>query len=188
MKNPAQWFNHEPPLPVQSENPQHSCRTLTCFGLSYENVFSLLSVCAEVPRLALSVAEITVGALYLDECPREPYIPIYLMVLGIFDLTDLLFYARKPEDNSACKIFQIVFSLAHVSWFIAGNVWIYSIYQPNYNKDPASTDLYCNKNLYLFAFWITTLVYIFLGVVVLGAFCTLFCFCLCGRADPDDNV
>ncbi|KAM3590888.1 uncharacterized protein V6R79_018351 [Siganus canaliculatus] len=132
------------------------------------------TVCAEVPRLALSVAEITMGALYLDECPREPYIPIYLMVLGIFGLTNLLFFARTPEDNSSCKIFQIVLSLAHLGWFIAGNVWIYSIYEPNYNKDPASTDLYCNKTLYLFAFWITTLSYILLGVYLLCV-CPIFC-------------
>lgn len=45
-----------------------------------------------------------------------------------------------------------------------GNVWIYSIYQPNYNKN-TSVDPYCNKTLYLFAFWTTTLVYILLGNV-----------------------
>ncbi|KAG9328726.1 hypothetical protein JZ751_011329 [Albula glossodonta] len=36
------------------------------------------------------------------------------------------------------------------------NVWIYSIYPANYNE--TQTDIpYCNKTLYLFAFWITTL-------------------------------
>lgn len=34
----------------------------------------------------------------------------------------------------------------------AGDVWVFSVYQPNY--DPAAADgIYCNKNLYTFAFW-----------------------------------
>lgn len=34
----------------------------------------------------------------------------------------------------------------------AGDVWVFSVYQPNY--DPAAADgRYCNKNLYTFAFW-----------------------------------
>lgn len=33
-----------------------------------------------------------------------------------------------------------------------GSVWVFSVYQPNY--DPAAADgLYCNKTLYTFAFW-----------------------------------
>lgn len=67
-----------------------------------------------------------------------------------------------------------------------GNVWIYSIYQPSYTP---GTDQYCNKTLYLFSFWTTTLVYIFLGIVFLGGCCMLFCMCLfgavSGNADND---
>lgn len=34
----------------------------------------------------------------------------------------------------------------------AGDVWVFSVYQPNY--DPAAVSgRYCNKNLYMFAFW-----------------------------------
>ena len=69
-----------------------------------------------------------------------------------------------------------------------GNVWIYSIYQPDYNRNTTNIELYCHKTLYLFAFWITTLLYILLGLFLLGGCCVLLCFCLCGRADPDDDV
>lgn len=35
---------------------------------------------------------------------------------------------------------------------LAGDVWVFSVYQPNY--DPAAADgLYCDKTLYTFAFW-----------------------------------
>lgn len=56
-----------------------------------------------------------------------------------------------------------------------GNVWIFSIYQPNY--DPTAADgLYCNKTLYTFAFW--NAVYETVGMGVgLARFCKgLLCF------------
>ena len=34
----------------------------------------------------------------------------------------------------------------------AGNMWVFSVYQPNYNA-AAADGLYCNKTLYTFAFW-----------------------------------
>lgn len=80
----------------------------------------------------------------------------------------------------------LIFNLCCV--FSSGNVWIYSIYEPDYNKNTNSTDLYCDKTLYLFAFWTTTLVYIMVGVLMVIGCCFLLCFCLCGKADPDDNV
>jgi len=55
------------------------------------------------------------------------------------------------------------------AWFVCGSVWIYTNYQPNY-ADPESAD-YCNKTLYLFAFWVTTSYHIVSGVV-------LTCFCV----------
>lgn len=49
-------------------------------------------------------------------------------------------------------------------WFIIGSVWVYKEYEPNY--DPI-VGKYCNKNLYLFAFWLITAVYTILGLVAL---------------------
>lgn len=69
-----------------------------------------------------------------------------------------------------------------------GNVWIYSIYQPNYNKNTTSVDPYCDKTLYLFAFWTTTLVYILLGLFLLCGCDVLVCFLLSGHADPNNDI
>ena len=44
-------------------------------------------------------------------------------------------------------------------------MWVYKEYEPNY--DPA-LGKYCNKTLYLFAFWLITSVYIGLGVITAG--------------------
>ncbi|KAJ3585631.1 hypothetical protein NHX12_014350 [Muraenolepis orangiensis] len=116
--------------------------------------------------------------MYLKECPRQPYIPIYLVVAGVFELMlGLLSNAHRQKDapstqlKNICVVWNSLTLLFIFCWFIAGNVWIYSIYEPNYNQTTTATDPYCNKTLYLFAFWTTTLVYILLCVFLLISCC-----------------
>ncbi|KAG7243440.1 hypothetical protein INR49_011897 [Caranx melampygus] len=154
--------------------------------------------CSKVILCILPSAQIAIGSVYLNECPRQPYIPIYLIVVGVFGLVLALLSclpcAQQPKDGSSnplsqvCMTWNSLTSFFLFCWFIAGNVWIYSVYQPNYDKNTPDPDSYCNKTLYLFAFWTTTLVYILLGLFLLTGCCVLVCFYLCGRADLDDNV
>uniref|UniRef100_A0A6Q2Y159 Uncharacterized protein n=1 Tax=Esox lucius TaxID=8010 RepID=A0A6Q2Y159_ESOLU len=119
-----------------------------------------------------------IGALYLSDCPQQHYIPIYLVVMGAFGLalallSDLLCAqdseGRIPNLLSCVRTsWNTLTSLFLFCWFISGNVWIYSIYQPNYNQ---TIKLYCNRTLYLFAFWINTLLYILLGVLLVWGCC-----------------
>ncbi len=55
-------------------------------------------------------------------------------------------------------------------------MWVYSIYPPNYNQTVAG-EPYCNKTVYLFAFWTTTLGYIILLLALL--FGCFLCICAC---------
>ncbi|XP_026188171.1 transmembrane protein 272 [Mastacembelus armatus] len=154
--------------------------------------------CSKIFMCIMPIAHIAIGAVYLKECPRQHYIPIYLIVVGVFALVlnvlSCLPCAQEPKDGTSnplsrvCAAWNSLTSFFLFCWFIAGNVWIYSIYQPNYTKNATNVDAYCHKTLYLFAFWATTLVYILLGVLLLTGCCALLCFFLCGRADPDDNV
>ncbi|XP_029696696.1 uncharacterized protein isoform X3 [Takifugu rubripes] len=151
-------------------------------------------VCSKVALCIMPVAQIAIGAVHLNNCPREPHIPIYLIVSGVFTLALALLSclpcSRQANDeptnplSRVCTAWNSLTTLFLFCWFVAGNVWIYSIYEPNYDKTAA--DPYCNRTLYLFAFWTTTLVYILLGLFFVGGCCVLVCFCLLGRADPDD--
>ncbi|KAL0993762.1 hypothetical protein UPYG_G00113340 [Umbra pygmaea] len=142
----------------------------------------------------LPVAQIVIGGLFLDKCPMQKYIPIYLLVTGAFSLTltvlSCLPCIKAPDEgaqtpiSTVCTAWNSLLSLFLFCWFIAGNVWIYSIYPANYDE---SGDIYCNKTLYLFAFWTTTLVYIFIGVVLAGGCCVLFCMCLCSSRGLGSN-
>ncbi|XP_045067707.1 transmembrane protein 272 isoform X1 [Coregonus clupeaformis] len=152
----------------------------------------LLLVCSNILPVALLIANIAMGAVYLNDCPRQPYIPIYLIVLGAFGLVTILpFCFCQPNLVLVCTLWNGLLDTFLFCWFINGNVWIYSIYQPNYNqtlteKDPYQSnynqtltekDLYCNKTLYLFAFWTTTLNYL-----ILLSLCVVLCCCCCGVA------
>jgi len=117
------------------------------------------------------------GTIFKDECPVENMIPIYLIVTGSAGVVAnccSCFIGRNRDPDSGeikweavhpdpCKIFLQFFLFV---WFICGNVWIYRNYQPNYD-DPESTD-YCNKTLYLFAFWATNSYYIIFVLVLIG--------------------
>ncbi|KPP58797.1 hypothetical protein Z043_123345 [Scleropages formosus] len=142
--------------------------------------------------IALPIAQIAIGALYLKECPLKDYIPIYLVVWGVFSITlsllSCLPCTQESEGqeqrplSSLCTAWNSLVSIFLFCWFIAGNVWIYSIYPPNY--DGSNGAPYCNKTLYLFAFWTTTLVYILVGAALVVCCCVLLCMCLLGRGGP----
>ncbi|XP_046445820.1 uncharacterized protein LOC124195453 [Daphnia pulex] len=117
--------------------------------------------------LALPICMITIGSIFLQECPVEHYIPIYLIVAGVFSLiSDYVRYALEGE-NGCCQCFLFC-------WFIAGCVWIYGVNGPSFSPEDKN---YCNPLLYTFAYWIVTLP--FLELVFLAL---LFVVYLCVQA------
>ncbi|TNN58882.1 hypothetical protein EYF80_030892 [Liparis tanakae] len=125
--------------------------------------------CSKVFFSIIPIAQIAMGAVYLDDCPREHFIPIYLIVAGVFGLVlsglSCLPCAQTPEDGTANPLHPIC-----AAW------------------NSLTVDPYCNRNLYMFAFWTTTVVYILLALFLVGGCCACVCSFLCGRADPDDDV
>ncbi|KAM7411005.1 hypothetical protein PAMA_021131 [Pampus argenteus] len=178
---------------------------------------------------AFPIAQISIGAAYLYECPVAPVIPVYVMVsgmwallmIGLFALPRLLCPALLDKTIYLLCIF-ILFLMFFI-WFFYGSYQIYSVHPPNYNKNiyPAPPDnklnltlqdqnqnhtlisrndqtlmkliqslavsnktsrahlnpprarqlLYCNRTVYLFAFWTTTLVYVVVGKSLFMTIC-----------------
>lgn len=129
--------------------------------------------------LAIPIAMIAMGAKYLNDCPVERYIPIYLIVAGSFGVARNLFtigrrFCQKDEeDEEKTKVNPVasVVDCFMFAWFIAGNVWIYRT-KGDFSTDPTAAN-FCDPTLYWFAFWITTSVYILIG-------CCCCCICFCG--------
>ncbi|XP_046876877.1 transmembrane protein 272-like [Hypomesus transpacificus] len=151
-------------------------------------------VVSKLVMTILPIAQIAIGGIYLNNCPQERYIPIYLLVSGAFAsalaVLSCLPCSKESEEggqsplSSFCAAWNSLVSLFLFCWFIAGNVWIYSIYPANYD---ATKPPYCDKTLYMFAFWTTTLVYIFIGALFVGGCCVLIVMCLCGRDGPSTD-
>lgn len=147
----------------------------------------IITVCLSV-SIALPIAMIIIGAVYKDDCPVQKYIPIWLIVAGSFGCFSTLLrtisscinvikkreVTESPQNNNENKFakkscLSSLVELFLFVWFILGNIWVYSIHKTvQYNSE--ITQNYCNETLYLFAFWVVTLSWIFSG---------LFCCCCC---------
>ena len=133
------------------------------------------------------------GVKYKDDCPLEPFIPIYLIVGGSFGViktiivimqgilyTGDVFQGRnseKPVDErpSAWIFIDGFLNLFLFTWFIAGNIWVYSNYKPHFTPPLHQPLNYCNKTLYLFSFWVITVSYIIVCILCLCTCCLGLC-------------
>ncbi|XP_065668502.1 transmembrane protein 272 isoform X2 [Hydra vulgaris] len=144
--------------------------------------------------LALPLSMIVIGTLYKDDCPIEPFIPIYLIVGGSFGIikTIVIIIQRilygedsfskdavsdeLPEKTPiAWMLIDSVLNLFLFTWFVAGNIWVYSKYKPYFVPPPHEPMNYCNKNLYMFSFWIITFSYIIMGLICVCTCCLGLC-------------
>uniref|UniRef100_A0A674E1S3 Uncharacterized protein n=1 Tax=Salmo trutta TaxID=8032 RepID=A0A674E1S3_SALTR len=146
--------------------------------LIYHMPISLLFSCISKIRIMPLLPFIPIR---LDDCPVQPMIPLYLLVGGVigsvkvtlllYDTTHMRSLISKSvvigdDDADECPWRQnankyyvhIVLSLFLFVWFLLGNYWVFSVFQPNiyitfyiYPQD------YCRKSLYLFAVFVLTL-------------------------------
>lgn len=147
------------------------------------------TVCLGV-LLALPIAMIAIGAVYLHDCPRERYIPIYLVVAGsVGILANLMGLCKKAKNRNEPEEEQekpkgnpvdYLLNCFLLAWFIAGNVWVYKV-AGDWSSDPAQSN-YCHPTVFYFAFWVITSTYIIVGVV-----CLLVCLIGCFAAFVSDN-
>ncbi|XP_065426461.1 transmembrane protein 272-like [Chrysemys picta bellii] len=141
-------------------------------GIVESPVHPALSFLGKVVVSALPIASIVIGAVYLGQCPRQSLLPYYLLVGGSTVLLFLLLTCLPcgdgtdpPQLSPGARGWRAVFLLFLFVWFIAEY------------KDPHNPR-FCHRLLYLFAFWVTTLVYVGLGVALLAALGILGCLVL----------
>lgn len=129
--------------------------------------------------VVIPLSMIIVGSVNVHKCPAEPYLPIFLIVGGVFGvLKNLMNFCsrcrRQADDVEDERLRQTpldtVINCFLFGWFITGCVWIYRIYQPEYYD--AESENYCNMTLYLFSFWLITSAYIIMGIII-GCLCCI---------------
>jgi len=138
--------------------------------------------------LCIPISMVIIGSIYVHDCQRERFIPIYLIVAGCCVIAISLSKIIKQhcgrsrtennekitqEDIKRNPVETLLF-LFCCAWFIAGSVWIYRIHHDFTSEDPLSAK-YCHPVLYWFAFWMTTIQYILLAIAL-----PFLCCCCCG--------
>jgi len=126
--------------------------------------------------LILNTVQFFVGITTTKDCPIQPIIPIYLAVSGALGIVTKIIpiVNRNRRLQIVDRILGVLFIIEFI-WMILGSYWIYSIYKPNYRPEEG---LYCNKTAYLLAFWLLTINYIFLILLITIPCCILCCGCL----------
>jgi len=130
--------------------------------------------------LVVPILMIVYGSINLNNCSVQRFIPIWLIVAGVFSiiqqLLQLLNYWNKrntPEEeqeaNKTSQAGSTLLGCFNIAWFICGNVWVFGAYSDVIFTDPTSSD-YCHQTTFYLAFWSIIVAYIFIG---------LFCFCGC---------
>ncbi|KAL6490667.1 hypothetical protein MHYP_G00010120 [Metynnis hypsauchen] len=131
------------------------------------------SICSVRMSIILSLLPVVItglGARHLYDCPKQPMVPVYLLVGGVACLCLQIFpifYCRQSDGKISliCRIFNFLLLIFCPIWLITGSVFVYTAYQPNY-KSRWSAE-YCERILYEIAFWITTAIYVMIPPLLL---------------------
>ncbi|KOX73588.1 hypothetical protein WN51_13665 [Melipona quadrifasciata] len=122
------------------------------------------------------------GLNFSKDCPREPRIPMYMVIGGTFGsmLMALLIYSqirsRRPEmisvpstrpQISFRKLIIIVLSCFLLGWFVMGNYWILHIMWPPYTFLLHTPNDHCHRTLYLFSLVHLIVIYVTCGITLL---------------------
>ncbi|BFZ14654.1 hypothetical protein BsWGS_17693 [Bradybaena similaris] len=150
----------------------------------------------------IPVSMLAMGTSYLEECPKEPKIPIYLLVGGISSFIHLciLIWQQKrsrafmllddtkddidnEEDDVMTRSYRFtwyILTLFLLIWFAWGNYWLFSIWQPNFTQPLHEPRNWCSRRLYYYTFYITITCYSLFGMSILVFLGCLVAY-LCGR-------
>ncbi|GFS47645.1 uncharacterized protein NPIL_495251 [Nephila pilipes] len=141
----------------------------------------------------ISLALLIIGSIYVDDCKIQPNIPVYLIVAGAFGTVQhfiAIWTKYLPRESqgylknyrSYCVGIDCLLQLFLAIWFVLGCIWVYGVYNDVEYRDKTRNE-YCNKTLYLFAFWILNfsfMIMAFLCAITLGLI-------VCIVASPKDK-
>ncbi|XP_069596570.1 transmembrane protein 272-like isoform X2 [Ranitomeya imitator] len=123
---------------------------------------SSCSLCFQIISLTvwigLAIASIAIGAIYKDDCPIQPLIPIFLLVSGVTHLVAVLLLFIRGALGVCSLILEGLIGMFTFAWFITGSIWVFSLYSKGKGPD------LCNETLYYFAFGFLIFEYVIIGL------------------------
>ncbi|KAM4017414.1 uncharacterized protein ACNLHF_007040 [Anomaloglossus baeobatrachus] len=107
----------------------------------------------------LSIASLVLGVIHKDDCPYQPYVPIYMMVSGIVEAVACLIIPLKLFYEKVHTGIQFVLFTFNVCWLIPGGIWIFHMYEV-YKVD-------CDNTVYFFTFSVVIIKCVIFGISIL---------------------
>lgn len=143
------------------------------FGCKTSNIIcnTLLVTVFVGLSMAVPVAMVSVGVKYLEDCPKESRIPVYLLVGGCFGMIKLLstlwrnIQSRRYQDievvfddhdsdgafaNTTYRTMDTILFLFLIGWQIAGTYWTLNIWTPHFEQLLHEPSNWCDKTVYMF--------------------------------------
>ncbi|KAB0801398.1 hypothetical protein PPYR_05752 [Photinus pyralis] len=121
--------------------------------------------------LILNAVMLIVGSIKKDDCPAEPFIPIYLIVAGAVGVVSkLLPFANRKLDLKCLTLVIYILYIFEFVWMVFGSYWVFSNYKPIFD-DSGDRSWYCNRTAYYLAFGLLTVNWILLGITVMLICC-----------------
>ncbi|KAL1434841.1 hypothetical protein MTO96_001730 [Rhipicephalus appendiculatus] len=176
------WFGNDESVlerlrQAREENPKEVAAAVWTLCLSHV-VFTLIVLAT----FLVPAASIIIGALTIHDCPRQPMVPVLLVLGGLLALVNGVanLVARSgrlyPTDDERQELLlgaiTALLNVALFVVFIAGCVYVYGSLWPS--RERASGD-YCSPTAFYFSFWLHTGLFIFLGLLLvisqLGVLC-----------------
>ncbi|XP_068909783.1 protein stum-like isoform X2 [Tenebrio molitor] len=149
-----------------------------CKALSIVNktvVVTVVLVCLSTLPLLMLI----MGIQFLKDCPREPNIPIYMVVGGSVGCVKMgltlynQLHTRRMDASTAAnstsigsRVASIALTVILITWFGLGNYWILRIKWPDYAPTLFEPNHWCHRTLYVFALVHLCIVYSVIGCVV----------------------
>ena len=131
--------------------------------------------------ILIPLTMVAIGAAHMEDCPAEN-IPTFLLVGGLVwvfkNLLNFWSTCRRSSQSSEVEAdiqarhrkYESCINCFLFGWFIAGCVLVYRVYPPNYDE-PSRLD-YCDRTVYLYAFWLVTSTFIVFALFI-GCICCL---------------
>ncbi|XP_020706430.2 uncharacterized protein LOC105683128 [Athalia rosae] len=139
---------------------------------------------------AMPLLMLIMGLQFIRDCPREPYIPVYMVVggtLGGVRMSWALYAqirSRRPEvlsvpgtrsHMSPTRLASLALSIFLTGWFVLGNIWILNIRWPDYAPTLFEPNRWCHKTLYIFSLVHLCIVYATVGASLITAVALAIC-------------
>ncbi|KAL2731014.1 peptidyl-prolyl cis-trans isomerase CYP95-like [Vespula squamosa] len=141
----------------------------------------------------MSILMFILGLQFMKDCPREPHIPLYLIVGGTLGTVRTFWslyvqlrskrprIVNGPQNRSYMSISQltsITLTCFLIIWFALGNYWIINIGWPDYTPLLYDPDQWCHRTIYVYSLIHLGIVYsmiIIIFIISLGlASCRIF--------------